>query len=204
MKKIIMFESLALLLLILISSLLNFNCGGNTKGVAPMSEIIDLLMHKGGEAATFTVDTAVDFVALSLGASGLLTNGDGDSRFTLKDHFQILSFGCTLPLGFEFYDNDLGGVYFPPRVNMQTQLVGGGLIQQIIPDNPWLPFANYEMNLGNYNNLGANYIADFEMLANFTVTYDQRISMIGVSDDLHAKVFRCPIFVKILHTITLE
>lgn len=201
MKTFLAIETIFLILLCFISGLIN-NCA-TEKGVIPMAEEIDLLMNKVGNSGKFTVDTAVNFVNVVLAADPVLHNGDGNSRFTKRDHFQLLSFGCVLPLGFEFYENDLAGSFVPPRVNIYAQLVGGGASLPIIPDNPYLPWANYEMNLGNYNNLGATFSTDFELKAAFTTVYNQRISMIGVDLSLHGEEFHCPIMVKVLHTIPL-
>ncbi len=169
-----------------------------------MAEQIDVLMNDGDAAAHFTVNTAVDFVNLTVPDPGLLVRGNEDDEFLRLDHFRLLSIGCVLPLSFEFYDNDNGGVFAPPRIYFYTSLVGAVVPIQTIPFFLWLPFPNYELNLGNYNFLdNAVYTTNFRMYAQFAAVNAQRISMIGVNDDLNEKVFKVPIFLKVLHTLDM-
>lgn len=171
-----------------------------------MADEIDILMQStDDETAKFTVNTAVDFVALTLPADGKLIRGDAKDVLQFKDHFTILSLGAVLPLSFEFYENDLAGDFRNTQLILFAKDKGGGANVNITPNTVMLPFGNYEMNMGNYNQVPAG-ITDtdgYRLYMNFNSGFNQNISMVGAPAALNGKEFRVPLFMKILHTLPM-
>ncbi len=169
------------------------------------SPIIDIIMNStDDETWKFTVDVGVTHVAMTQPfRDGLLQRADFRTHFRAADHFQILSVGCVLQLGFQFWENSLIGDFRPPKLVLNAKIGGGGLTA-IEPSTMWLPYENYEMNLGSYNNLNTTVFNDtFSLHCSFDTGQGQNVSMVGVPDELDEMEFRCPIYMKVLHTIPM-
>ncbi len=168
--------------------------------------LIDLIMNIGdNETWAFTVNNLVTNVSMVAPANdGLCSRADFRELFTATDHFQILSLGCVLPVGFQFWENDLAGSYRPAKLTLNAKIGGGGLTA-IEPSSLWLPYENYELNLGSYNNLNSSvFLNSFSLHCSFDTGQGQKISMIGVPDDLNGIEFRCPLYMKVFHTLPME
>lgn len=169
------------------------------------SPLIDIIMNQtDAETWSFTVNNLVTHVPMvAPNNDGLLYRADSRYQFLEADHFQILSYGCVLQLGFQFWENDVGGEYIAPEIYFGAK-VGAGALIAIEPNTIWLPYENYEMNLGAYNNLNTTVFNDtFSLFCSFLKGQAQNISMIGVPDDLNGLVFRCPLYMKVLHTLPM-
>ncbi len=167
--------------------------------------LIDLIMNVGdNETWAFTVNNLVTNIAMVAPANdGVLSRADFIELFQATDHFRILSLGCLLPLGFQFYENDVAGSYRPPKLTLNAKIGGGGLTA-IEPSTIWLPYENYELNLGSYNNLNPSvFSSTFSLHLSFDTGQGQKVSMIGVPDDLNGIEFRCPLYMKVEHTLPM-
>ena len=168
-------------------------------------ELIEVLAQKGDNVASFLVNNGTSYVNLVVPngeQDGLFERPDGGKRFTFQDNIVILSIGCELPLGFEFYDNIIGGDFQLPSVGLKYIKNIDGLSTPIkTPSSFWLPFGNYEMNLGIYNEIVDTVGLFFWIKGFFNANY--RISMVNVPDSLNGETFYVPLFLKILHTIEL-
>lgn len=171
--------------------------------------IVDMMIQYGDEAATFTVNTAVDNVVVTTeAADGVLSLAGNFTKFAWKDSFNILSIGVLLPFGFEFYeyDNSVSSKYRPPYVDMELLKGSDKSPFGIIPSRVNLPFENYEMNLGAFIVPQDAIGESFHFAAHLPSTGNEilKISMVNVPAVFNAKVFHCPIFAKIEHTLILE
>lgn len=170
--------------------------------------IIDMMIQYGDEAATFTVNTAVDNVPVTTEtADGILSLAGNFTKFAWKENFNVLSIGVLLPFGFEFYEykNSGSNKYRPPYVDMELLKGSDKTPFGIIPSRVNIPFENYEMNLGSFiippDAIGESY----HFAAHLPTTANEilLISMVNVPAAFNAKVFHCPIFAKIEHTLIL-
>lgn len=171
-----------------------------------MSDEIDILMQNTDtETAKFTVNTAVTSVPLVLPTNGKLERADAKDVMQFKDHFQILSLGAVLPLSFEFYENDIAGDFRGTRLVFFAKNKSGGGNIALSPDTFWLPFGNYELNMGNYVKVpsGITDVNGYRLYLNFESGVGQNISMVGAPASLNAVEFRVPLFMKILHTLPM-
>ncbi len=169
-----------------------------------MSEQITMLMHRDTMSAQFTVNTALTNVSLSLGVGGgELSNAENQKYFQKMDNFRVLSIGCVLPLCFEFWNN-VPVAFEPPKIDFTAKdFVGAGLVP-IIPVSMWLPYPNYELNMGNFNALSpGSFQGKWSIFMNFTTDYPQQISMINVPSALNSLEFRVPLYMKVLHTLPM-
>jgi len=174
-----------------------------------MSEIIETLMQRDDNAFSFTVNTAVSFVNLVKTNDGILervsSNAGIDAKFQDRDNFILLSIGCRLPLGFEFYPNDNAGVYNAPFIDMYLKKAVALTTIIANPPSIHLPFENYEISLGIFYEVPALGEA-FWIMPEFPSGgsgYNQRISMINVPASLNELTFKAPIFAKVLHTLPI-
>ncbi len=170
-----------------------------------MPELIDILMHSAdSDTPYFTVNTGVSNVSMSLPAEGLLKAANTLDVLQATDHFQILSLGAVLPLGFEFWENDNAGDFRGVNIHLDYKLTTGGPLTPLDPQAVWLPYGNFEFNLGNYVKFNTLLVdEDFRLYLNFESVVGQKVSMIGVDDALNTLEFRVPLFMKILHTLPL-
>lgn len=167
--------------------------------------LIDLIMNTGNdETWKFTVNNLVTDVAMVAPANdGLLSRADFKELFQEADHFQILSLGCVLQLGFQFWENDVAASFRGPKLSLNAKIGGGGLTA-IEPSTIWLPYENYELNLGSYDNLNTTvFTSTFSLHLSFDTGQGQNVSMVGVPDVLNGEVFRCPLYMKVLHTLPM-
>lgn len=170
---------------------------------------IDIMSHKAAaQMASFTVDITQPYVALSVPVSpaGIMYNFTNLSFFRYLDHFQILSIGVRMPLGFEFYEvlTDIGELTLP-TIDL-TLRPNAGPIQPLEPNGIKLPFEDYELNYGTYFNIidtGLTVGTIYQLIFNFRRDFTHRVSMINVPSGLDGETFYIPIFAKILHTLTL-
>lgn len=171
-----------------------------------MPERIDIMMHA-ADANTpyFVVDTAVTNVPMVLPIEGLLKSAfDTLDVFQATDHFQILSIGAVLPLSFEFWENDLVGDFRGVNIQLDYKVVIGGPLTPIDPQNVWLPYGNYELNLGNFVKFNTLLVDEpYRLYMNFESNVGQKVSMVGVDESLDTLEFRVPLFMKVLHTLEL-
>lgn len=163
---------------------------------------IDLMQQPIAEAQTFTVDVnaALGFVdVIATPTFGLLTARDGSKKFSEGDNFTILSIGIVLPLSFEIYEN-AGTDHLTPGIHFTAMQDGGAPQLELNPEGVVLPFGQYEMNLGVFQN-AASLPWDFNLAFGID---KMRISMEGVPAALDGIKFHVPIFAKIEHTIALN
>lgn len=168
-----------------------------------MAEIIDILSTFGDESQFFTVNTAVKFVTLTASPSGdgFLKTAEGKDTFQPGDNFILLSIGCLLPIGFEFYEWKAAVTTSLPNIHLKRK-VGAGLMSFWVPNTIWLPFGNYELNMGVFFEAPVDLLG-FKLASDLTIAA-ARISMIGVPAALNTDEFRVPIFWKVLHTLAIQ
>lgn len=168
-----------------------------------MSELIEVLTQYGDAAQKFVVDIAQPYVDLVHTNDGFVSqpaSSGGTKYFQFKDSPIILSYGCVLPLGFEFWPyEDIGGDNIIPYVNMRFIDLNVH-DTAILPGHVGLPFPNYEMNYGQYSVPPGIIDTHFGIVCQFPTTDPIRISMLNVPDSLDTEVFYCPTFVKVMHT----
>jgi hypothetical protein len=173
-----------------------------------MSEIIDILSQYDDDSFKFTVNLAVDFVPVVKTNDGTMSKAKtaGVTKlFQFADHPILLSMGCILPLGFEFYENLTGGTidFYAPTVSILLRGSPSGAISAPDVRNYTLPFPNYEMSLGQYikvTEISPPVTEEFSIELELSSTPAQRISMINVPAALDGEEFHCPLFLKVLHT----
>lgn len=189
------------LVIILLSIVLMLCTESNTiKPIEESMEIIDLLMNRNVSAPKFTVDTAVQSVPVTydlLLSDGLLSSDNGTDYLQVGDNFTVLSMGYVLPLSFELYSVQAGGLNENPAFILQTidRVV---FVESLEPDQIYIPLPNYEMNFGTfYDNPGK------EVALRVQMRHDMEVSMVGVNPALHGETFRIPVFAKILHNLEL-
>lgn len=177
-----------------------------------MSEgIIDVLMNKPSDSASFVCDKNADYVELSVpvgGSVGYLESIAGNQGFIYGDNFIVLSIGCVLPLSFQFWNDDK---YTRQGCSLYVNNAGGGITHPFekLP-HVWFPFGNYEMSFGIFNPgfgwIDPTIAVNFALRAKF---FDDasgnfaRISMLNLPESLHEKEFYVPIFIKVLHTLNM-
>lgn len=172
--------------------------------------MIDILSHNGEAAFYFTVDVATNFVFLNrhANAEAILSNfGATRDKFKHADNIKILSIGCSLPLGFEFWENDAAGEPFTPfcYLFIKKGTAAFGVKTSIDPGAVHIPFANYEMSFGMFYDEGVTMGESYNLLAEFNDDdFPQRISMLNVPAALDEMVFHCPIFAKVEHTLIMD
>lgn len=174
-------------------------------------EIIDIIMQRNDNAFKFTVNTAVSYVNLVKTNDGILercsSNAGIDGKFQWRDKFTLLSIGCRLPLGFEFYPNDNAGNYNGPFIDLyfKKESAAPGALIYANPPSIHLPFENYEMSCGIYYDVPP-LNEPFWLVPEFPSGgggYTQRISMLNVPAALNTLTFYCPIWAKVLHNLPL-
>jgi hypothetical protein len=181
-----------------------------------MSEIIEVLTTD--YLGTFTCNNAVNFVSVTQNATPTqaFINGAGYSKFSMQDNFSILSITPILPHGYIFANLPLtGGSYFQPRFRL-------GVIDTAFPStllllkclsadgSIHLPFANYELSLGVFQNvleLSPTLAAatTFQIKANVLSTSagTANISMLGSPASMNTVVLPLCLQLKILHTLPM-
>lgn len=170
-----------------------------------MPDIIDVLQQSTDtDTPNFTVNLAVTNVTMVLPALGLLRRGDGLDTMQRLDHFQILSIGFAMPLSFEPWENDVAGDFRGINIDLDYKDTVGGALTPLDPGVVWMPFANYELNLGNFVQLNPALIpSTFKLYMNFNSVVGQKVSMVGVNAALDGLKFYVPLFMKILHTLPM-
>lgn len=168
-----------------------------------MSEIIDILTQAGDASFKFTVDTAVNYVDVvktNDGEMSVCKTSGATKYFQWKDNPILLSMGCILPLGFEFWENaDAIPDQFPPTVNIQFRGNPSGAIFFPTPRIYCLPWPNYEISLGQFHDL-PTINEEFAIEMELSSSPAQRISMLNVPAALDEMTFYCPLFLKVMHT----
>lgn len=160
--------------------------------------------------ATFTVNVAFNFVPLVIpaGDTGIMENAQGFSWLIYKEHFNLISIGFVLPLGFEIF-NVLTGAADPvlPSLNLRFKQ-NGGVSAQLQPGKLYIPFGSYELNMGTFYNMNSTLspvlTSSYQLLFNFDATRTVNISMVGVPAMLNGMTFSAPVFAKIEHTNAME
>jgi len=170
--------------------------------------MIDTLIHYGVEAGQFTVNLAVNKVALSYPAGNkVLSIGGVFNKFTWKDNLTLISIGAFLPLGFDFYPSEriAEGDFWPDYISLQWRKDSDGTLFAFQPNRYNLPAANYELSVGAFLEPNAAIGEDFNLVAELPTAgnFQTLISMIGVPATLDGETFSVPIFAKVEHTIDL-
>ena len=196
-----MFQKIINIILVVISLLFSFCKVQNIIEVDTDMELIEILSQNASNAAFFTVNTAVSFVPLAYSGGvddGIMMDANGNEYFIPGDNYQMLSVGYHLPLSFEIYNVLNGATDENVKINMATNLRGGGVPPLILPEKLYIPFPNFELNFGVfYKSFGE------EIKLNFQFLYTVNISMVNVPVALNGLVFRVPIFSKIKHNTFL-
>ncbi len=167
---------------------------------------LDVLQHNNDlNTAWFTVNTAVNFVPLTIQPNGYLERADLKDTLQFKDPFIMLSVGAILPLGFEFYENDVVGDFRGVRIALGAEDIGGGGGVALDPSVIYLPFGNYELSMGNYVQVpaGITDVNGYRISMVFDGGVGQNISMVNVPAALNGAIFHVPLFMKILHTLDM-
>lgn len=174
-----------------------------------MAEIIDILATHGDEAPTFIVDTAQKYVSLTQPVSGLdgvLGTSARETKFYNGDNLILLSIGCMLPIGFEFYEffsgapDNQGRVL--PEIFLNYRKDGAGSVT-FDPRRIWLPYGNYELNTGVFLTAPTDAVDYWEIICR--MNWDNcRISMVNVPAVLQGDTFSVQIYWKVLHTLALR
>lgn len=177
-----------------------------------MAEKIDVLMHQGDMAATFTVDTALAEVPLAPGIDAnlgfsLFENPVGLSIFQNGDNILVLSIGFVLPLGFELAESlTTGGKFFSPFITTRAEQYPSGAIITALPDLFMPLLNNYELSVGNWHDIQDVTPDDgFQIWGHLPVinTTILKVSMVNVPVDFDESVFHVPAFIKVSHTLDL-
>lgn len=183
--------------------------GFNAWGMEKM--IVDTLIQYGSEAAKFTVNNAVDYVlpTYDVGSSKILSIGGVFNKFTWKESIVLISIGLFLPLGFDLYpkNRNSDGELWPDYIDLFWRRASTGFLVGWQPSRYNLPSVNYEISIGATLNPPDSVGEDFNLVAIVPDSTDlvgnTRISMLNVPDSLNGKVFSCPVFAKVGHTLIL-
>lgn len=157
--------------------------------------IIDILKSPIVQDMTFEVNNALPVVAASYAglASGLLYNPYNNSGFKMGDDITVLSFGFTLPLGFEMH-SDQGGSPQPAGI-WQVREVISDISRDLDPPLTYFVFANYEMSYNKPFDVSAA-LQDFQFRLKINGLF---ISMLNVPDELNGQTMYVQTFAKISH-----
>lgn len=169
--------------------------------------IIDTLVQYGDQSAQFTVNTAVDFVGIVNPVVGVLSVGGVFNTFQWRDKLNLLSLAVLLPLGFEFYPTRRvpQDDPWPNSVGLKWRRVFDGAETTWAPSTYNMIAANYEISIGAYLEPPDAVISDYNLVALLpsSGSVQTNISMINVPAGLDEKIFACPIFAKIEHTLPM-
>lgn len=167
-------------------------------------EIIDVLATYSDESAQFQVDTGAEYVSPTYPAgtnAGRLTTAEGKTQIQKGDNIILLSAGFLLPLSYEFHQWQQAAVEYLPYIYLGYRK-DGTTSGNYEPTQIWLPYGNYEMNLGVYLEAPANVNTYYELFSPIVVAR-ARISMLNVPASEHEKIYILPVYWKILHTLPL-
>lgn len=188
-----------------------------------MAEIVDVLQTPFDSSAQFTVNLAVDYVPLNQAAGVgpfIFLAGTGQSIFPKGDNLIILSAGYVLPESFVMaaYDNTepIFGMISPAMTLLVEDAVTGNstLCWQFGRDGVFrFPMNNYEIAIGTFVNprtlsrpgpienafVLKTYFPTIPLLA----VDRPNISMMGVPAALDGKTFHVPVFLKVLHNLSI-
>ncbi|NOR84978.1 hypothetical protein GQ473_02580 [archaeon] len=171
--------------------------------------IIDTLIQYGDQAAKFTVNNAVDYVepAYDPGSTKVLSIGGVFNKFTWKESIVLISLGVFLPLGFDYYPKEriADNEPWPDYVDLFWRKDSDGSLVGWQPSRYNLPSVNYELSIGATLVPPDTVGEDFNLVAEIpTIAVAlTRVSMLNVPDSLNDKIFSCPVFAKIGHTLDL-
>jgi len=163
-----------------------------------MAENIEILTFK-YNTLKFTVNNAVDYVNVTVGASDLLST-TGANIFKAGDNFIILSCGLILPENFS-----LSGIVanFSPFINLQVSTSLDVLVGNVLEfgtSGQFSPIvANYEYALGQFVNINNYLTTDFKLKFSMACS----ISMVGINAAYNGKGISIFPFIKISHNSPL-
>jgi len=138
---------------------------------------------------------------------GILYDSLGNGYFAKGDNFILLSFGIRFPLGFEVeYEDTNASGNTGNCISLQLKYKPEAVVSTpLVPGSVWLPFSNYEMNYGTFFDMSARFVADNNFQLESNILDDKVfVSMLNVSAELDEKVYYCPIFWKVGHTLPME
>lgn len=195
---------------ILILVLLSFCKDKNSEIIKEKPMNIDVMMQANAgtvqNMGIFTVDNTQEFVYIDyLTENPYLFTASMEWIFRRGDNIQLLSYGVSLPLGFELYHTQLrSGVECPHYFHFY--LLGmSGTKYQIYPGFLFLPLnSDYETAFGSFYDV-SHIQENFMLVAKFSGQLDNRarVSMLNVPDSLNEKTFYVSIFAKVAHNLSL-
>jgi len=166
------------------------------------------------ECYRFTVDNTQPVVALSIdvpsytGARALRVPSSGEVFFVAGDGLNLLSVGICLPQNYVFATGVTnGGAVLPlsrqlPDIELRAKNVFN---EENIVFRGAFPFCNYEMAIGQDFFYGSNDAVGgkYYVEANILNIDKCGISMLNVPDSENGKIYYCPIFAKVSHTLAM-
>lgn len=176
---------------------------------------IDILTPELSQCASFTVNTAVNFVPLTPTVLGdpILYSGNDEYKFTKGDNITILSAGYFLPERFVIYGHDNAAAAkncVPWLFLYSIGSAGAGSVVWQFGSNGRLncPFPNYEFSLGTFvDSIELGMIDPFYWLTlRFPFQSDAdnlNISMVDVPAAMNGVKFYVVPFIKVLHTLPM-
>lgn len=161
--------------------------------------IIDIIKSPIAHDMTFVVNNALPSIAASYAglASGLLYNPYNNSAFQQGDDITVLSFGFTLPLGFELHSDQGGSPQ--PAGEWQLREVDSGISRDLDPPFTYFIFANYEMSYNKPFDVSVS-LQDFQFRLKINGLF---VSMLNVPDELNGQTMYIQTFAKVSHELEM-
>lgn len=178
-----------------------------------MAEIVEILTPKSNEARTFTVNTGVTDVAVSSG-SIVLYNPALNALFQKGDNFRILSYGVVFPEAYTTWVNTSAADVHNQIILLAVASPSGDLYQIEAFGNSdgrlHFPMENFDLPLDAFvdarisitkqnpphNYLGENFYLRVTFMSGINTI---RVSMAGIPDSEHDKVYPVFPYIKIMH-----
>lgn len=165
-----------------------------------MPEHITVLTHDVGEAPTFTVNTAVENVAVANPANGWLVDPSANGFFQNGESSVLLSVGFRLPHNFVLGQTP-GAAPTPisGALDLFYQARAGGPFFNYLNEASgriFVPFENYELASDVF--IDSSGVGDDWRLRSLFTTLPV-VSMVNVPAALNTNIYACSVFVKILH-----
>lgn len=180
-----------------------------------MSEIIEILTAKNVASCVINTAAAVSDITLNALGNEFVDASGGNSKFYRGDSFKILSYGVVVPhlIGFGNFGTLATASYPYLGVFGQRHDNLSLCSLNVLPaDGIVIPFANYEMSLGVFENIQANTglsalpATDFRLMGFFNKVGGSTtigLSSAGLPAVLNGVTLYLDAFVKIVHNIPL-
>lgn len=172
---------------------------------------INVLMHRNIACPLFDVDNTQEYVPLKYWDPGFFDQGilysELDCPYLYKgDSFIILSYGFTMPLGFELAQIVESGSYHTDK--MLFSYVDGATLYPV-PGYAMLVYphgCNYELNYGMMFDFPKTSLTNDSYRLSLSILGGEpmRVSMFNIPSVLNGKRYYCPFYLKIAHTLPMS